>query len=203
MIHSRPSSGHSRRGSGRIWGTKVQILQKGCIQRFGIQTPKKPQKLILPSIFSTRICCQCTVSLVFIFRVINFLFIHIPCQPPKKNHLQTSQASQHTVQLQLRNPALVLDPLPRVGPGAPLGEAPRVLESLWLSILDFRAFVSQEPGLAFLWVKGPGKGAPWRDPTRLKPAGSQAGANPPKPVSLPSGLPLHPLNLDIPKLRIH
>lgn len=52
------------------------------------------------------------------FRVVNFLFIHRPCQPPKKNHLQISQASQHTVQLQLRNPARVLDPLPGSGCGA-------------------------------------------------------------------------------------
>lgn len=42
----------------------------------------------------------------------------------------------------------------------------------------FRIFVSQESGLAFLRVKGPGKGSPWRGPTHLNLAGIQSWREP-------------------------
>lgn len=118
MIHSRPSSCHSRKGSGQIREQRYKFYRKNAFGNLGFRLQRNLKKLILPSILSTRIRCQCTVSLVFIFRVVNILFIHTPCQPPKKNYLRTSQASQHTVQLQLRNPALVLDPAPGSGCGA-------------------------------------------------------------------------------------
>lgn len=39
---------HTRKGSGQIPGTKVQLSQKGCIQPFRFQAPWKPQKVNSP-----------------------------------------------------------------------------------------------------------------------------------------------------------
>lgn len=87
----------------------------------------------------------------------------------------------------MKHPSLTLDPLPQSGcaegcssgrgPGC-VGRSVGVCPGFQYICLDFSTFVWKEPALAFLWVKGPGKCAPWREPSHLRPAGSQSRREP-------------------------
>ena len=107
-------------------------------------------------------------------------------------------------------PSFALRPSPpfRLGCGAASGVGGSLVRwglvcGCGLSLLDFRAFVSLDPELAFLGVKGPEKGAPWREPTPLNPAGTPSRREPTRARQPSKRSPAAPLKLDVLEFRIH
>ncbi|CAI9153475.1 unnamed protein product [Rangifer tarandus platyrhynchus] len=64
-------------------------------------------------------------------------------------------------------------------------------------------WLQPKQGLAFLGVKGPEKGAPWREPTPLNPARTPNRREPTRARQPSKRSPAATLNLDVLEFRIH
>ena len=120
----------SRWAAGQTQGTKVQLLQRGCIQRFGFLAPKKPQKVKSPIHF-----LQTSLLLVYSFSRFyfyggDFFFTKTPCQPPpspgKTTPSQPSSPAHGAVTTEAPLPHTRPSPRARLCGGVLLRAGPRV-----------------------------------------------------------------------------